>query len=294
MPETICNDGYVCTVDAIDYDDINDATTCVALENGICSTCANILNAQKFNPIYFRDNPIKAIFDIDKPEEKINAFWNVLTEKCGIVKPSTSEQKPPAFYIAEPDYKILTKDHATIQLRIQQLVGDGKIKNDNASAFINAIYKIAVSPSEVDFSSKSEPKTVLTSMFKQILQDERCTSQLIHEPLELPINIQTFFQQLVDVPESYFIVVVNFLDKKTEACLEIILDACMTMLDTAPKRNAGGNNAHNKQSYKKQSYKKQSYKKQGYKKQGYKKQSYKKQSYKKHINKRNKRTCKMR
>jgi hypothetical protein len=127
------------------------------------------------------------------------------------------------------------------------LARNEKIKNANASAFIAAIYKLAISPSKVDFSSKSEPKPYLTSLFKQILQEEHCSSQLIHEPLELPINIQTFFQQLVSVPESGFIEVVDFLDKKHESCLELIIESCMSLLDkSVSKHNAGGNNERNK------------------------------------------------
>ena len=252
-----CNDGYLCIDDIIDYEEISDPATCVALEDGTCTTCANVLNTQKNNYSLFRDNPIKAIFNIDKTIQKNNEFWKVLTEKCGIVRPSTSEQPTPEFYIAEPDYAKLTDDHATIQQRIQQLARDGKIKNVNASAFIAAIYKLAISPSKVDFSSKSEPKPFLTSMFKQILQEEHCSSQLIHEPIELPINIQTFFQQLVDVPESGFAEVVDFLDKKHEACLEAILESCMAILDkSVSKKNAGGNNARNKRNNKKRSCKK--------------------------------------
>ena len=247
MSEIRCNDGYLCRDDIIDYEEISDANTCVALENEKCTTCENVLNTQKNNYSLFRDNPIKAIFNIDKPTQENNAFWKLLNEKCSIVRPSTSDQMTPEFYIAEPDYKKLTDDDATIQRRIQQLARDGKIKNANASAFVTAIYKIAISPSEVDFSSKTEPKTFLKSRFKQILQEEQCTSQLIHNPLELPINIQTFFQQLVDVPESDFVEVVDFLDKKHEACLEAILESCMTMLDKAvSKRNTGGNKRNNK------------------------------------------------
>ena len=252
-----CNNGYSCIDDVIDYEEISDAATCIALEDEKCTTCENVSNTQKNNYSLFRDNPIKAIFNIDKTTQENNAFWKLLTEKCSIVRPSTSDQMTPEFYIAEPDYKKLTDDDATIQRRIQQLARDGKIKNANASAFVTAIYKIAISPSEVDFSSKTEPKTFLKSRFKQILQEEHCTSQLIHDPLELPINIQTFFQQLVDVPESGFVEVVDFLDKKHEACLEAILESCMTILDKAvSKRNAGGNNARNKRNNKKRSYKK--------------------------------------
>ena len=233
-----CNDGYLCMNDVIDYEEINDASTCIALEDEMCTTCENISNTQKNNYSLFRDNPMKAVFNVDKTPQEINAFWKLLTEKCSIVRPSTSEQISTEFYIAEPDYTKLTNNHNIIQRRIQQLAIDGKIKNANASAFITAIYKLAISPSEIDFSSKTEPKTFLKSRFKQILQEEHCTSQLIHEPLELPINIQTLFQQLVDVPESYFVEVVDFLDKKHEACLEAILESCMTILDK--KRTVGG------------------------------------------------------
>lgn len=247
MAGITCNDGYLCMEDIIDWNEITNPATCVALEDGKCTTCANILDTKQNNPILFRENPIKAIFGVDKTPQENNAFWKLLTDKCSIVRPSTSEQPTPEFYIAEPDYEKLTDDHATIQRRIQQLARDEKIKNANASAFIAAIYKLAISPSKVDFSSKSEPKPYLTSLFKQILQEEHCSSQLIHEPLELPINIQTFFQQLLNVPESGFVEVVDFLDKKHEACLEAIIESCMTLLDKfVSKRNNGGNNARNK------------------------------------------------
>ena len=242
-----CNDGYVCTEDILDYEEITNPETCVALKDGTCTTCANILSTKQANPILFRENPIKAIFNVDKTPQENNAFWKLLTDKCSIDRPSTSEQPTPEFYIAEPDYEKLTDDHATIQQLIQQLARDGKIKNENASAFIAAIYRIAISPSKLDFRSKSEPKLYLTSVFKQILQDEHCSSQIIHEPIELPINIQTFFQQLVNVSESGFVEVVNFLDKKHEACLEAIIDSCMSLLDKfVSKTNEGGNNARNK------------------------------------------------
>ena len=243
-----CNDGYLCTEDIIDLEEITNPDTCVALENRTCTTCANILSTKQNSPILFRENPIKAVFGVDKTSQENNAFWKLLTDKCSIDRPSTSEQPTPEFYIAEPDYEKLTDDHATIQRRIQQLARNEKIKNANASAFIVAIYKLAISPSKVDFSSKSEPKPYLISLFKQILQEEHCSSQLIHEPLELPINIQTFFQQLVSVPESGFIEVVDFLDKKHEACLEAIIDSCMSLLDKSVLKTneGGGNNARNK------------------------------------------------
>jgi hypothetical protein len=251
MAEIRCNDGYLCREDIIDYEEISDPSTCVALADNKCTTCANILNTQKNNPILFRENPIKAIFDVDKPPQENNAFWNLITEKCGIVRPSTSEQPTPKFYIAEPYYAKLTDDHTTIQQHIQQLAREGKIKNVNASAFIAAIYKLAISPSKVDLSDKSEPKLLLTDMFKQILQDEQCSSQLIHEPIELPINIQAFFDKLLHVPESDFVKVVDFLDKKPEACLEAVLTSCMKLL-----KKFGGKNARNKRNTKKRSCKK--------------------------------------
>ena len=230
-----CNNNYVCIEDIITFETIEDPTTCVSLGDGICTTCEGVDTAKKANYELFGRNPIKSVFNIDKSPQENESFWELLNTKCLITKPTMYEQTSE-FYISEPDYDLLNTYLENIQQRIQQYLEESKITNTNASKFILAIYKLAMSLRDSNYRTKTDPKDFLTRNFKDILTAENCSSQMIHDITVLPFSIQMFLSQLSEAPEISFIRVAKFLDTQPQACLEAVLQKSSDILN---KKNGG-------------------------------------------------------
>ena len=230
-----CNNNYVCIEDIITFETIEDPNTCVALGDGICTTCESVDTAKKANYELFGRNPIKSVFNIDKSPQENESFWALLNTKCLITKPTMYEQTSE-FYISEPDYDLLNTYLENIQQRIQQYIEESKITNTNASKFILAIYKLAMSLRDSNYRTKTDPKDFLTRNFKDILTAEKCSSQIIHDITVLPFSIQIFLSQLSEAPEISFIRVAKFLDTQPQACLEAVLQNSSDILN---KKNGG-------------------------------------------------------
>ena len=230
-----CNNNYVCIEDIITFETIEDPTTCVSLGDGICTTCEGVDTAKKANYELFGRNPIKSVFNIDKSPQENESFWELLNTKCLITKPTMYEQTSE-FYISEPDYDLLNTYLENIQQRIQQYLEESKITNTNASKFILAIYKLAMSLRDSNYRTKTDPQDFLTRNFKDILTAENCSSQMIHDITVLPFSIQMFLSQLSEAPEISFIRVAKFLDTQPQACLEAVLQKSSDILN---KKNGG-------------------------------------------------------
>jgi hypothetical protein len=230
-----CNNNYVCIEDIITFETIEDPNKCVSLGDGICTTCEGVDTAKKANYELFGRNPIKSVFNIDKSPQENESFWELLNTKCLITKPTMYEQTSE-FYISEPDYDLLNTYLENIQQRIQQYLEESKITNTNASKFILAIYKLAMSLRDSNYRTKTDPKDFLTRNFKDILTAENCSSQMIHDITVLPFSIQMFLSQLSEAPEISFIRVAKFLDTQPQACLEAVLQKSSDILN---KKNGG-------------------------------------------------------
>ena len=230
-----CNNNYVCIEDIITFETIEDPNKCVSLGDGICTTCEGVDTAKKANYELFGRNPIKSVFNIDKSPQENVSFWELLNTKCLITKPTMYEQTSE-FYISEPDYDLLNTYLENIQQRIQQYLEESKITNTNASKFILAIYKLAMSLRDSNYRTKTDPKDFLTRNFKDILTAENCSSQMIHDITVLPFSIQMFLSQLSEAPEVPFIRVAKFLDTQPQACLEAVLQKSSDILN---KKNGG-------------------------------------------------------
>ena len=230
-----CNNNYVCIEDIITFETIEDPNKCVSLGDGICTTCEGVDTAKKANYELFGRNPIKSVFNIDKSPQENESFWELLNTKCLITKPTMYEQTSE-FYISEPDYDLLNTYLENIQQRIQQYLEESKITNTNASKFILAIYKLAMSLRDSNYRTKTDPQDFLTRNFKDILTAENCSSQMIHDITVLPFSIQMFLSQLSEAPEISFIRVAKFLDTQPQSCLEAVLQKSSDILN---KKNGG-------------------------------------------------------
>ena len=230
-----CNNNYVCIEDIITFETIEDPNKCVSLGDGICTTCEGVDTAKKANYELFGRNPIKSVFNIDKSPQENESFWELLNTKCLITKPTMYEETSE-FYISEPDYDLLNTYLENIQQRIKKYIEESKIKNNNASKFILAIYKLAMSLHDSNYRTKTDPKDFLTRNFKDILTAENCSSQMIHDITVLPFSIQMFLSQLSEAPEISFIRVAKFLDTQPQACLEAVLQKSSDILN---KKNGG-------------------------------------------------------
>ena len=230
-----CNNNYVCIEDIITFETIEDPNKCVSLGDGICTTCEGVDTAKKANYELFGRNPIKSVFNIDKSPQENESFWELLNTKCLITKPTMYEETSE-FYISEPDYDLLNTYLENIQQRIQQYLEESKITNTNASKFILAIYKLAMSLRDSNYRTKTDPQDFLTRNFKDILTAENCSSQMIHDITVLPFSIQMFLSQLSEAPEISFIRVAKFLDTQPQACLEAVLQKSSDILN---KKNGG-------------------------------------------------------
>jgi hypothetical protein len=223
-----CNSEYTCTEDIYTFEPIEN-DNCVAIENDVCTSCENIISTRNRNAHFFNENPLKAIFDKNSSPEENDKFWDILNKNCGINRPESSQQTLPEFYIAEPDYEEVTISFNIIKQRIQHI--RDIIADNNASKFIDAIFRVVNSPQNIDFSSKSNPKGFLGNKIRDILRSESCSSQIIHEPTELPLLISLFLERLSIASEDKFISVINFLDKSHQLCLEGIIEACNEILE---------------------------------------------------------------
>ena len=232
-----CNNNYICEYDMITYEPIENSEYCLSIEDDKCVTCESASMVRNSNITQFNKNPIRTIFGEDKGTAANERFWEQLKDRCKINRPSTSIQEESDFYIALPDFNKLDNYTYIIQNRIQEYMSKGFIKNINASNFINSIQKMVNSLKGVNFKDYSDPKQYIRNKFKSILKNESCSSQIIHEPIELPLSIEIFLSSLSEAPESGFILVCEFLDSKPQACLEAVIEKSINILNKSMNSN---------------------------------------------------------
>jgi len=237
---------------------------CVSLRDGICTLCDTIKGSRKVNPELFNKNPIKFLFGEEPSLEQTNHFWDVLQKNCSINKPETLAQEAPAFYVAEADYDKLTHDYDIVQKNIKLYTAQKKIKNNNASDFVRAIYYVAMSPRGVDFSTKVDPEEFLKGKIAQHLSTEKCSIIMFHRTIELPMAISLLLSDLSIANEESFILVADFFDRRPQVCLDGAVEAAHNLLQeptrsrekTSPinksrrSQNSDSNNSRNSHSKK--------------------------------------------
>lgn len=226
-----CNNDYVCEEDVITTDEIDSDEQCVAVSDGMCTTCGSIGEIRKANAESFNQNPIYSIFGVNRPQDT-DAFWNVLQSKCSINKPASASQEEPGFYVGEPEYSVLDSDYATILDRIREMKMSDGLADVNASNFITSLHKIG----SVGHGHAITSVEHLRSKVHQVLHDTQCSSRMIHDPTKLPLNIQLFFSQLAASPPANFKRVILLLEQKNQACLEGIIDQSTRYLSSGGRR----------------------------------------------------------
>jgi hypothetical protein len=152
---------------------------------------------------FFNENPIKALFYEDATPEEINEFWRYLESQCHEKRPVTQMQELPAqMYIAEPDYTFLSANMEILKERIRTYYGD----SDSANAsimFFEILHRVALLPHDIIAGTVSAPSPRrYTSQIRKILFDRSCISQMVHDPVPLPLNIQLFIEKLSTCSEN--------------------------------------------------------------------------------------------
>ena len=246
--EIHCNNDYVCKEDIITLDEITDNTTCVALNNEVCSTCDTIRNVQHDNPQLFTNNPLRAIFAVDKSPDEIEQFWSLIKTKCDISKPESLKQSAPDFYVSEPDYDALLQDKNIILKRIREFVDSGYITDIAASNFVNIFYKIATLYHDTNPKNREQFSTDMYG----ILKYEECSSRMIHDPTSYPIQIQNMFYLFANTNDVKFKAITDLLNDKPTACLDGIIGPITNILNSQEYLNNGGKNI----TYKKRKFQK--------------------------------------
>jgi len=237
-----CNSDFICEEDIVTMDSIDENEPCVSIADNMCTTCENVNTVKMSNPIGFNKNPRLAIFNEPGNADENEKFWDVLSKNCGIIRPETSSQTAPAFYVAEPDYDALDEVYQNIQDRIQEYLSEEQITNVNASKFINTMYKVARAPFGEDFTKKSYPEEFLRNKIRSILEEDSCSSQIMHKTIELPLTIYTYLNELSSAEKIKFIEVINFLDKASQLCIDGIFEKFDTILHNI----SGGKNKRTK------------------------------------------------
>ena len=223
-----CNNNYVCEEDAVTFDEITDASKCVAIADNVCTTCDTISGARSSNPQTFNKDPIYAVFAKKSNEQETESFWDTLDEKCDIKRPATHGQKEePVFYVIDPDYDDVDQSTAIVLLRINKL----RLNNTNAYRFLNTINAIANSPRTAKHIIQMDRDgSAYMRYLRDLLESDKCSSKLIHHANELPIGIGLFLHQLANSKNSGFIKVVQFLNKNPSACIEAVIEECTSIL----------------------------------------------------------------
>lgn len=210
-----CNNNYICYDDIITYEEIKNENTCVAIDNYKCSMCETINEIKNSNIIEFNKDPIRFIFGESK-HEKNDEFWELLKEKCNIER---DEHHPEDEYVIhESNYEELETNYNNIKMRLNN-------DTSNASKFISTMYKIAKSPLNIDKIQYN--RETYTRHIKNILESDKCTSQIIHNANELPFSIEILFNHLISLNNETFCKIIDFLNSKPQLCLEAVIEKCL-------------------------------------------------------------------
>ena len=218
-----CNNNYTCEYDFITYEPLKleDENNCIALRKERCTLCDTINEMKKHAPIEFNKNPIKLLFDENKTKEEINEFWELLKIRCGIERGELVEES--AFEIVEPDYEELKINYDKIKIQINN-------HESNAYKFINTIYNIAISANNKELYENN--KESYNRYVRYILENDECSSRIIHDANELPFNIGIFLNILSNSDNKSFCKVIDYLNSKPQACIEAVIKICFKILES--------------------------------------------------------------
>ena len=232
-----CNDNYICENDNVTYEDIETPDHCLSIGDKMCTTCESASLTRSSNSEMFNRSPVQSIFgEGDYGPDADERFWNILHEKCGMNRPSTSSQQSlsPNFFIALPNYSNFNANVAKILTRTRNYAKEGLIKDANTSMFIETIQKVVTSLKDINFEKYSDPKEFIKSLFRDILRSEQCSSQMIHDPIVIPASVEVFVNELAETPKTKFILVARLLYKRPEACLEAVIEKCHSIMSKRP------------------------------------------------------------
>jgi hypothetical protein len=218
-----CNNDYICKDDFITYEQLNpeDEKNCIALRNERCTLCDTINEMKKHAPINFNENPIKLIFDENKTKEEVNEFWELLKEKCGIERGELAKES--AFEIVEPDYEELKINSDNVKIRINR-------HESNAYKFINTMYNIAISAKNKELYINN--KESYNNYVRYILENEKCSSRIVHDASILPVNIGIFFYILSNSDNNRFCKVLDFINSRPQLCTEGVIEKSLIILES--------------------------------------------------------------
>ena len=227
----ICNNNYVCEDDLISMETIESPEDCVSIGDNKCVKCETVLQTLLSNPEQFSKDPIKQIFnETSTPEEK-DMFWDLIQEKCNIQRPSTHGQKEELSYIPEPNLEQLSASKEIINSRFLNLYRGANIEDMNAYNFLETIYKIAISTDKFKEFAQQGDNDGYQRYLRSILESDNCSSQIIHNAVILPINIELFISKLADSSDQKFAEIVSFLNSKPQLCLEGVIEFCVKILE---------------------------------------------------------------
>jgi len=220
-----------CDTDFITYDDIENNEHCISFNKKgeiKCTTCETIKHFLSADPGKNEIN-VKKLFDIEDKEDA-DQIWEKILRKCeGIIRPLPEpENLEEELYIAEPNYEGVYEKERIILERI----GD---ESSNSYKFIKTLVKILKKLKDKmktlkEFPKIQEKKSFIYRNFKQVLFDEVCSSQMIHNIQDIPLNIELFLDQLANSNEENFQKVVQFINTKPQLCLEGVIELSRELL----------------------------------------------------------------
>jgi len=226
---------YRCNEDSIDYEDISDPDTCVAVDNEQCAKCESILGYRDANTQLFNSNPVKSIFGVESTEEKTERFWEQLKTKCKIERPVTSLQEAPINYVAMVNAESVSKNKEQIINRVNEL----GLNNETVTRIFVGLFDIALLSVEANRNPHSglDFEDHYKHIIRGILEEKHCSIRTIHRGVaELPLVIELFFDSLVSSNNVNFNRVIEYINTKPQVCLEGFLDTCIAILS----RQKGG------------------------------------------------------
>jgi len=237
----ICNNNYLCHEDMITFDEITSNNKCIAIAPNKCTMCDTIKEIQAQNSQFFNENPIKAIFNEESSNNEITKFWQLLKEICNI-NHTITEQKDQSYYIPIPNIKKAYQNIKIIVNRYNnQQYSKNKDKNNAGDQyFINTMLvfisilnsAIKMNKTADHFSDKNKTRDNYYRQIKNILEKYNFSSQSIHYPNELVINIEIILTNLATVTKKKFFKAIHYILSKPQICMEALLTQINNILNS--------------------------------------------------------------
>ena len=179
-----------------------------------CFNCSTILNSLKLQ--YIRENPVEGFTTQKSTPESDKKFREDVLKICKKEWPSPALKNNIEVSFNLINEPIFNDNYKTIIKTINN-------NNSNSHKFFKSMKEIALYMNGKTYIINNDDKKIqLIRNLQTILTKNNFSSQLIHDPFSLFLEIEPLFNKILDNSKSNHINI--FLDKKPQACIEAIIE----------------------------------------------------------------------